>query len=98
MGNAAIQALRKREEGRAPKLKAKIYNREMSAAAMVAAEEAALGSDFEEDHETDAINDTSAAVIQLPDRHRDRAEKTQKAKGSEAKTDDSLYGDADPLA
>lgn len=103
-GNAAIQALRKREEGRAPKLKAKIYNREMSAAAMVAAEEAALGSDFEEDHETDAVNDTSAAVVHLPDRHRGRAEKTQKSTGprgsgeGEVKTDDALYGDADPLA
>ena len=75
-----------------------MYNREMSAAAMVAAEEAALGSDFEEDHETDAVNDTSAAVVHLPDRHRGRAEKTQKAKGGEVKTDDALYGDADPLA
>lgn len=100
----AIKALKAREEARAPKLRAIVYNREMSAAAMVAAEEAALGSDFEEDHETDAQNDTSAAVVQLPDRHRDRAEKTQKSTGpkgsgeGKVKTDDALYGDADPLA
>ena len=100
----AVRALKAREKARAPKLRAIVYNREMSAEAMIAAEEAALGSDFEEDHETDAQNDTSAAVVQLPDRHRDRAEKTQKSTGpkrsgeGEVETDDALYGDADPLA
>ena len=103
-GHQAIKALKAREEARAPRLRALVYNREMSAEAKIAAEEAALGSDFEEDHDADALNGTSAAVVQLPDRHRGRAEKTQKSTGpkgsgeGEVKTDDSLYGDADPLA
>lgn len=86
---AALRALKQREDKRSPKLKATIYNREMSIEFQQQAEEAIFGSDW--DVVVDA-NDTSAAVVRLPDRHRSRTDRTDEA------IEDLIKRDADPLA
>jgi len=86
---AALRALKEREDARPPKMKATIYNREMSIEFQQQAEEAVLGSDW--DDVVDA-NDTSAAVVRLPDRHRSCTDRTDEA------IEDLIKRDADPLA
>lgn len=86
---AAQKAIKDREAKRAPKMKATIYNRESSIEFIQQAEETVLGSDWDD---ADDINDTSASVVQLPDRHRGRPEDTDET------IEDLVKRDADPLA
>lgn len=81
--------LKVREDKRAPKMRATIYNRETSLEYIQQVEEAVLGSDWDE---VSDINDTSAAVVSLPDRHRSRPDAAQET------VDDLIHRDADPLA
>jgi hypothetical protein len=89
---AAQKAVKKREDCRPPKMKATVYNREMSIEFQQQAEEAVLGSDWDD---VPVINDTHSAVVRLPDRHQGRAD-TQDA-SCEA-VEDLIKRDADPLA
>jgi hypothetical protein len=84
-----LKELKKREDARPPKMRATIYNREMSLEYQQQAEEAVLGSEWDE---ADDINDTSASVVTLPERHRDRTDKAPEA------VEDLVARDADPLA
>jgi hypothetical protein len=86
---AAQKAVKEREDKRVPKMKATIYNREMSIEFQQQAEEAVLGSDWDN---VPVINDTHSAVVRLPDRHRGRADGTDEA------VEDLIKRDADPLA
>jgi len=86
---SALRALKDREDKRVPKMKATIYNREMSIEFQQQAEEAVLGSDWDD---VPVINDTHSAVVRLPDRHRGRADGTDEA------VEDLIKRDADPLA
>lgn len=84
-----LMDLRSREDKREPKMRATIYNREFSLEALQEAEEAVQGSEWDDVAD---INDTSAAVVSLPDRHRSRPEAAQET------VDDLIQRDADPLA
>lgn len=86
---SAQKLLKSREAKRSPKMRATIYNREMSLEYQQQAEEAVLGSEWDEAGD---INDTSAAVVSLPDRHRGRADKAPET------VEDLVKRDADPLA
>ena len=86
---AAQKAIKDREAKRAPKMKATIYNRESSIEFIQQAEETVLGSDWDDAGD---INDTSASVVQLPNRHRGRPEDTDET------IEDLVKRDADPLA
>ncbi|QDP53488.1 MAG: putative primase [Prokaryotic dsDNA virus sp.] len=86
---ATLVALKNREQQRVPKMKATIYNREMSLEFQQQAEEAVLGSDWDD---ADDINDTSAAVVRLPERHRSHTDEAQET------IEDLVMRDADPLA
>jgi len=86
---SAQKVVKEREDRRAPKMKSTIYNREMSIEFQQQAEEAVLGSDWDEVAD---INDTHSAVVRLPDRHRGRAD------GPDEAVEDLIKRDADPLA
>jgi len=85
----AQQKLKAREDQRAPKMRAVIYNREMSIEAQQQAEDAVTGDNWDN---ADDIDDTSAAIVTLPNRHRRHTDL------SDETVEDLIKRDADPLA